>query len=42
MTTAISLWLVGGGAIALYAVWAVAAVAAGANPWVCIVGAALV
>ncbi len=42
MTTAISLWLVGGGGIALYAVWAVAAVAAGANPWLCIVGAALV
>ena len=34
-------WLVIGGAIALYAVWAVGAVAAGASPWLCIVGAAL-
>jgi triacylglycerol esterase/lipase EstA (alpha/beta hydrolase family) len=41
MTTAISLWLVIGGAIALYAAWAVGAVAAGASPWLCIVGAAL-
>lgn len=41
MTTAISLWLVIGGGLALYAAWAVGAVAAGASPWLCIAGAAL-
>jgi triacylglycerol esterase/lipase EstA (alpha/beta hydrolase family) len=40
MTTALSLWLVIGGAILLYTAWAVGAVAAGASPWLCIVGAA--
>jgi pimeloyl-ACP methyl ester carboxylesterase len=42
MTTAISLWLVIGGGLALYVAWAVGAVAAGASPWLCIAGAALV
>jgi len=41
MTTAISLWLVIGGGIALYTAWAIGAVAAGASPWLCIAGAAL-
>ena len=33
MTTAIALWLVGGGGLALYAAWAATAVAGGASPW---------
>ena len=33
MTTAITLWLLGGGAVALYAGWAANAVAGGASPW---------
>ena len=41
MTTAISLWLVIGGAIALYVRWAVHAVANGANPWWYVAGAPL-
>ena len=33
MTTAIALWLVGGGGLALYVGWAATAVAGGASPW---------
>jgi triacylglycerol esterase/lipase EstA (alpha/beta hydrolase family) len=33
MTTAITLWLLGGGAVALYAGWAANAIAGGASPW---------
>ena len=33
MTTAIALWLLGGGGLALYAGWAATAVADGASPW---------
>jgi len=41
MSTAISLWLVIGGAIALYARSAIEAVAKGANPWLYLAGAPL-
>ena len=41
MTTAISLWTVIGGGIVLYALWAAGAAAAGASPWLLIVGAPL-
>jgi triacylglycerol esterase/lipase EstA (alpha/beta hydrolase family) len=41
MTTATSLWLVIGAAVALYTAWAFGAVAAGASPWLCIAGAVL-
>jgi len=41
MTTAISLWLLGGGALALYVCCAATAVAAGANPWAYVAGAPL-
>ena len=33
MTTAIALWLLGGGGLALYAGWAAMAIAGGASPW---------
>jgi triacylglycerol esterase/lipase EstA (alpha/beta hydrolase family) len=33
MTTAIALWLFGGGALVLYAGWAATAIAGGASPW---------
>jgi len=33
MTTAITLWLLGGGGVALYAGWAATAIAGGASPW---------
>jgi len=33
MTTAIALWLFGGGGVALYAGWAANAIAGGASPW---------
>ena len=33
MTTAITLWLLGGGGLALYAGWAAIAMAGGASPW---------
>lgn len=38
MTTAISLCLLAGGALALYVRWAATAVAAGGNPWVYVAG----
>ena len=41
MTTAISLWVVFGSALALYARWAARAVAAGASPWPYVAGAPL-
>jgi triacylglycerol esterase/lipase EstA (alpha/beta hydrolase family) len=41
MTTAIVLWLLTGGAVAAYVGWASVAVAAGANPWGYVLGAAL-
>ena len=41
MTTAISIWLLGGGALALYVGWAADAVATGASPWPYVVGAPL-
>ncbi|MEO8304408.1 MAG: alpha/beta fold hydrolase [Betaproteobacteria bacterium] len=41
MTTAITLWLVMGVALAAYVGWAGVAVAAGANPWVYVGGAVL-
>jgi triacylglycerol esterase/lipase EstA (alpha/beta hydrolase family) len=33
MTTAIALWVLGGGGLALYAAWAAVAIAGGASPW---------
>ena len=42
MSTAISLWLVIGGAVAAYAGWASVAVAAGANPWAYVAGAVVI
>ena len=42
MTTAVSLWLVIGGAIALYTRSALHAIANGANPWVYVAGAPLI
>ena len=38
MTTAITLWLLGGGAVALYAGWAATAIAGGASPWLYLAG----
>lgn len=42
MITAIALWVVTGGAVALYVAWAGAAVAGGASPWGYVAGAALI
>ncbi len=41
MTTAISIWVAFGGALALYAGWAASAVAAGGSPWIYAAGAPL-